>query len=46
MQDTRERFLKQGADPRAEGADAFRKLNEDEYARLSRVVREANITRQ
>ena len=44
--DTRERFLKQGADPRAEGAEAFRKLQESEYARLSRVVREANISPQ
>ncbi len=46
LADTRERFLKQGADPRAEGAEAFRKLQESEYARLSRVVREANISPQ
>jgi tripartite-type tricarboxylate transporter receptor subunit TctC len=46
LSDTRERFLKQGADPRAEGSEAFRRLKQAEYARLNQVVREANITPQ
>jgi len=44
--DTRERFLKQGAEPRAAGADAFAKLMREENARLAKVVREAGVTPQ
>lgn len=44
--DTKERFLKQGADPRAAGPDAFTKLLSDEYTRLGKVVREAGVTPQ
>ena len=46
LADTRERFLKGGAEPRAEGAAAFAKLQQEEYARLGKVVREADITPQ
>ena len=46
LQDTRERFLKGGANPSAHGAEAFAKLQRDEYARLSKVVQEAEITPQ
>jgi tripartite-type tricarboxylate transporter receptor subunit TctC len=46
MADTKERFLKQGADPRAEGAAQFAKLMRDEYARLAKVVKEAGVTPQ
>jgi len=44
--DTRERFLKQGAEPRAAGSDAFAKLMRDENTRLAKVVREAGVTPQ
>jgi hypothetical protein len=48
MPDTRERFLKQGANPSAAGSAAFGQLHkhEYEYARLSKVVQESDITPQ
>jgi tripartite-type tricarboxylate transporter receptor subunit TctC len=46
MTDTKERFLKQGADPRAAGPESFSKLLSDEYTRLGRIVREAGVTPQ
>jgi len=46
MPDTQERFLRQGAEARAAGPQAFAKLQRDEYARLSAVVRDAGVTPQ
>ena len=46
MPDTQERFLRQGAEARAAGPDAFAKLQREEYARLSAVVRDAGVTPQ
>lgn len=44
--DTRERFLRQGAEPRAAGPAAFHKMMSEEVARLSKVVRDAGVTPQ
>jgi tripartite-type tricarboxylate transporter receptor subunit TctC len=46
MADTRERFLRGGAEPHAAGPEAFRKLLSDEVTRLSKVVRDAGVTPQ
>jgi tripartite-type tricarboxylate transporter receptor subunit TctC len=46
MPDTRDRFLRQGAEARAAGPEAFRTMMSEEVVRLSKVVRDAGVTPQ
>lgn len=46
LADTRDRFLRQGAEPRAAGPAAFAKLQVEEVARIGKVVRDAGVTPQ